>query len=163
MTNDTLRFIYRDARGRISARELSDFSQSEEYIQGYSTADGEFRTFRKDRVLEQVADAASLQQRLDFHAANAPPPLPDRKRNPDRLPEICFTGFKKEEKGRLVAIAQAAGMYVRPSVTRDLMFLCCGDNAGPKKLAKARKLGVILLTAAQFTTLAETGEVPDDE
>ncbi len=52
-------------------------------------------------------------------------------------------------------------MVVRRSVTRSLNFLCCGYNAGPKKIEKARAKNVIALNEEQFTQLLDTGEVPE--
>ena len=47
------------------------------------------------------------------------------------------------------------------SVTKNLAYLCCGQNAGPKKLEKARAQGVTLLTESDFYNLVGTGETPD--
>jgi BRCT domain type II-containing protein len=45
------------------------------------------------------------------------------------------------------------------SVTRNLAFLCAGENAGPKKLQKANEQGVYILSKDQFVHLIETGEI----
>lgn len=52
-------------------------------------------------------------------------------------------------------------MVVRGAVTINLEFLCCGYNAGPKKIEKARHHGVIILNESQFKTMLQTGEIPE--
>ena len=59
-------FIYKDASGVITSREIRLFSLSEEFLQGYSS-DETFRIFRIDRILEEVNNAQQLAERLRFH------------------------------------------------------------------------------------------------
>ena len=73
-----------------------------------------------------------------------------------------FTGFKKDDKEKLFALAESEGLFVRSKVTSNLNFLCCGYNAGPAKIEKARQQGVIALTEAQFVTMLKTGEIPEE-
>jgi len=54
-----------------------------------------------------------------------------------KLPEVCFTGFNKTDKARLAELATAAGFDVKDAVTKDLVLLIAGENAGPSKLKKA--------------------------
>lgn len=75
--------------------------------------------------------------------------------------DVCFTGFKAEDKKRLIATAEQNGMIVRSSVTQKLNFLCWGYNAGPKKIQAARARNVIAHNEEQFLSLLETGELPD--
>lgn len=168
MSESTELFIYRDSRGRITARELQDVSESDEYLQGFCLHASSLRTFRKDRVLEHIADPTLIDERLQYHIAVNPPPKEiiehgPRKMNRAGKAEICFTGFKKDQKAELTAVAEGAGMFIRTGVTRDLNFLCCGATAGPDKVAKARHQGVVALSEQQFRSLLETGEIPDDE
>jgi len=167
MPSNSRAFCYRDAHGKISARSVSDVSESEVYIQGRCEDSGQLRTFRKDRILEHLpADAADgfITERLEVHREAHP--SPDGRASPKKAPpgtmEVCFTGFKAAEKSELITLAKESGFFfVRPSITKKLHFLCCGDNAGPAKVRKARAQGVIALSADEFRTLAETGEVPD--
>ncbi|MBE8232614.1 MAG: BRCT domain-containing protein [Endozoicomonadaceae bacterium] len=73
--------------------------------------------------------------------------------------EICFTGFKKEDKNRLTTLAQQHNMLVRQSVTVNLDFLCGGYNAGPAKKRKAEAQGVIYLTEETLLIMLKTGEL----
>lgn len=87
---------------------------------------------------------------------------PSFSNNPKvNLFEVCFTGFKKDDKERLISLATDNKMSVRTSVTQNLQVLCCGYNAGPKKVDAARMKGVVILDESQFQLLVETGEVPD--
>ena len=78
----------------------------------------------------------------------------------DKLPQICFTGFSDAVKEELGAMAEVAKLEVVKSVTKSLMFLCAGENAGPSKLDKAKSQQVIILSRQQFIDLTESGEVP---
>ena len=84
------------------------------------------------------------------------------KRNITGALEICFTGFKAQDKNTLTKIAESNGMIVRSNVTNQLSILCCGYNAGPAKVGRARHQGVKVLSESQFHSLIETGEIPVD-
>ena len=58
-------------------------------------------------------------------------------------------------------MAEGNGIVVRSTVKNNLNFLCCGYNAGPKKIEKARAQNVIALDEEQFVRLLETGEIPE--
>lgn len=75
--------------------------------------------------------------------------------------EVCFTGFSPSDKKELVEIAEDYDIHIAKSVTKSLMFLCCGNNAGPSKIAKAEKQGVKLINKDEFLNILETGEIPD--
>ena len=64
--------------------------------------------------------------------------------------EVCFTGFSPSDKKELIQIAEDNDIHVAKSVTKGLMFLCCGENAGPSKMAKAEKQGVKLIDKDEF-------------
>ena len=83
----------------------------------------------------------------------------DAKPRKEKLTQVCFTGFTAAEKTELSALAQAASLEVVGSVTKNLAFLCAGENAGPAKLEKARDQGNHILSKEQFLHLLETGEV----
>ena len=74
--------------------------------------------------------------------------------------EICFTGFSPTEKSALSKLAEENNFHIAKSITVNLNFLCCGENAGPSKMKKAEEQNVILLNADEFQNLIETGEIP---
>jgi NAD-dependent DNA ligase len=159
----TIAFIYRDSRGQITARTVRDWSDTGEYIQGECSMRNGLRTFRTDRVLEFLGPDADPEVRLQFYRSTHPPPELRKPRRPaPGTLEVCFTGFKAVEKAALLATAEASGFHVRPAVTKHLHILCCGSNAGPAKVRKARLQGVLVLSEGEFRTMAETGEVPDE-
>jgi hypothetical protein len=52
---EILVFIYRNGKGHISVQEVSEITEDDTYIQGFSLNHGELRIYRKDRVLESVS------------------------------------------------------------------------------------------------------------
>ncbi len=92
----------------------------------------------------------------DWIYANAKP----RK---EKLTQVCFTGFSVKEKEELSQLANNANLEVVGSVTKNLAFLCCGENAGPAKFQSARDKGCLVLNKTQFLLLLETGELPNEE
>ena len=68
----------------------------------------------------------------------------------DDRPQICFTGFPPSKKEYLSGIAMENGLKVVKSVTVNLEYLCCGENAGPSKLEKAGAQGVAIISEHEF-------------
>jgi len=105
-----------------------------------------------DKEIESISDAEGWK----WIYANRPP-----KNDPDKnKPQICFTGFRPAAKKELVKKAGINDLKIVKSVTKKLDFLCIGDNAGPKKIEKAKKQGVIIITPLELETMFKTGEVP---
>ena len=76
--------------------------------------------------------------------------------------EVCFTGFKKSEKGELIDLAKANNMFIRTTVTKKLGLLVCGYNAGPAKIKMANEDGVNCVFGADgFNQFIETGEAAE--
>ena len=73
-----------------------------------------------------------------------------------RLPQICFTGFKNSDKGRLKKLATQAGFEVKDCVTKKLKILVIGDNRGPDKIAKANAQGCPVFTEDAFMDYLQT-------
>jgi NAD-dependent DNA ligase len=160
--SETKQFIYRDARGSISSRHVENVSLTDTYLQGVCLFSGALRTFRVDRIHEHV-DQSNAEARLAYHVEHSPPPKPRSSnsivhpRNTEGSLEVCFTGFKKDDKSELIALAERSSLFIRTSVTTQLDFLCCGYNAGPAKIEKARHQGVVVLNENQFKEMLETG------
>ncbi len=72
---------------------------------------------------------------------------------------ICFTGFGKNEKNELIEVAKQRGYSVKGDVIKGLCYLCCGENAGPSKINKAKENGSELLSAAEFLNLSPLSDV----
>ncbi|MGP2837047.1 BRCT domain-containing protein [Serratia nevei] len=73
---------------------------------------------------------------------------------------ICFTGFDKTKKNELTDIANSNGFQVRSDVTKDLRYLCCGKNAGPSKVNKAKLNGALLLSEDEFLYMSSGNITP---
>jgi NAD-dependent DNA ligase len=97
-------------------------------------------------------EAMSNSEGWDWVYSNAKP-------KKEKLTQVCFTGFSVAEKTELTALANESKLEVVGSVTKNLAFLCAGENAGPAKLAKAREQGTEIFTREQFEHLLETGEI----
>jgi DNA ligase (NAD+) len=78
----------------------------------------------------------------------------------EKLPSICFTGFSQTDKSELSSLATGARLRAVGAVNDSLSFLCVGDNAGPVKLAKAKKYGITIMNRAEYLNFLETGEIP---
>lgn len=146
---ECLVFNYRDAQGQESVWIIKHWQELGKYIAGTALKDERYRTFRKDRILAYL-DASEMALETPFVE---PPPPPIAK------PDILFTGFPAAQRAELEAIATENGMSVRKSVTQQLIYLCCGGNAGPTKVEGARKNGAFILTEGAFIALIKTGEL----
>lgn len=159
---EEMHFVYVNAKGQIGAQSIFKVSHSEEHLQGICNFTHQLRTFRKDRVIKllESTDAAieSLGSIEEVDYSHLPASKPKAK--PTTF-DICFTGFKKADKDRLIECASANGMTVRSSVTQNLQLLCCGYNAGPTKVTAARMKGIVILDEIQFDDFVKTGEIPE--
>ncbi len=148
---------YINAKGTANTFEGKLVAEFGDYFRLY-TGDSP-KTFRKDRVKRWLRGAELLD---DINAHHHSDPTA-RDINKSHLPEICFTGFSKADKARLEKDAKAAGFYpTKRSITVKLLALCCGENAGPSKLNKAKEQGCLVLDENQFYKLIETGEIPEE-
>ena len=67
---------------------------------------------------------------------------------------ICFTGAMSRPRGELQKIAAAHGFVPVDSVTKSTRILVCADpNSGSSKLKNAAKLGVRVISEAEFWKL----------
>ena len=78
----------------------------------------------------------------------------------DHVPEVCFTGFSVGDKERLEALALDSRLKVVSSVTKKLLFLVAGENAGPAKLKKAQEQGTPVIDESRYLRFFEDGELP---
>lgn len=150
-----LRFMYEDANGNTTVREVSGFEDDGVYIEGYCHSRQALRTFRRDRVVEFLEGEELLGPMIDPEAF-VEEPFADRPGM-----EILFTGFGEDERFDLESDAEDAGLEVRKTVTKNLAFVCAGPRAGASKLAKAREQGCLILDKRQLKHMLLTGEIPD--
>ncbi|EMO5615840.1 hypothetical protein ACV8MQ_08280 [Klebsiella pneumoniae] len=159
---EDMHFVYINANARIGAHSISNVSHSDNYIQGICQSAHSIRTFRKDRILKECTSADEAEQACQSL-------LPEnyihltKETKPKALTfDVCFTGFKKADKERLIDVAGTHNLTIRSSVTQNLQMLCCGYNAGPTKVNAARMKGTVIIDEAGFMHFLETGEIPDE-
>ena len=75
------------------------------------------------------------------------------EREEKRKPEICFSGFNREEREKLETEATTKGLKVRSRVTKFLAYLVIGDMPGEKKIEQAGGQGVQILTIDEYEKL----------
>lgn len=158
MDAHSLKFIYHDAKGNVTFRNVEKASVTDAYVQGFCSVSNGFRTFRKDRILEYIEDLLELDNKISFYKNN---PLKPPQKQKILTNDVCFTGFCKLDKDELIQIAKDNHLTIKGSVTKQLSFLCYGNNAGPVKMEKARFQGVVILNKDQFVAMLETGEIPE--
>lgn len=62
----SLFFVYQDASNRLSAHMVKNAAHKGDYVLGFSVSSNGIRTFRQDRIVEQVADEQALAERLAY-------------------------------------------------------------------------------------------------
>ena len=78
---------------------------------------------------EEIEDMSDQEGWAWIYASR--PPKQDKA-----FPEICFTGFGASRKAELQGIAKGCGFKCVTDVTKNLRFLCTGEDPGPVKLKK---------------------------
>ncbi|MGI4993368.1 BRCT domain-containing protein [Halobacteriovorax sp. GFR7] len=150
---EIISFIYEDASGNKTTREITAYNIDDEYIKGFCHLRGEIRTFRKDRIVSFIN-----KQSVEKLSTKTPTKKP--RSTTETKTEILFTGFSAAKRADLEKVATNNSFKVRKSVTKNLAILCCGPNAGPKKLEESKEKGVEILTEDDFNKLIQTGELP---
>ncbi|EAO4365570.1 hypothetical protein I5398_22500 [Citrobacter freundii] len=158
---EEMHFVYINANARIGAHSISNVSHSDSHIQGICQSAHSIRTFRKDRILQEFSSADEAQLSCQSFLPENYLHLTKVIKPKTLTFDVCFTGFKKSDKERLIEVAEANSLTVRSSVTQNLQMLCCGYNAGPSKVNAARMKGTIVIDEESFVHFIETGEIPD--
>lgn len=155
-SNAALIFRYRNSKGEVSERKVVDFTVSPSWIHGYCLLRGEERTFKRERIVELLSDlnldelVTVLDEKIEEEFMGMFGPV--EKQHPPGS-EIAFTGFAREEKERLIALARRNGYIVHPKVTKFLDYLCTGPNAGPRKMERAQQAGAVFVSREEFLAM----------
>lgn len=154
--SDVLSFVYEDADGNVSTRNIVNWQEDDVYFEGFCLDRNEVRTFKKERVLSYLDDSERFLKKTN-------PVVAEFKKSNKRVnsSEILFTGFGKVERAKLEELARHGGLTVCQSATVGLDYICTGKNAGPAKLAQALANGAIELSVDEFYQLVKTGEIPN--
>ncbi|QTL95563.1 hypothetical protein [Aeromonas jandaei] len=152
-------FIYVNAKGKVERYHIVNAHVTDHHIQGVSVSQRKFKTFRIDQIIEMFSSLSELDSSI---LPEIEQPLHKHvKTIKNNSLEIHFTGFSAKDKIRLEELANNSGMVVRHGVSTMLSFICCGKNAGPTKIKRAIEQGALAISEDQFTTLLETGEIPE--
>lgn len=150
-----VRFIYRDAEGNKSTRELINFKLNNGKVRGFCLDSEAIRTFRLDRIVSFIEGESQLYGTEAIAAKRAE--SPDNVRSGD--PEITFSGFDAKTRASLEKTAKAHGFVVRKSVTKNLDYFVAGQRRSGSKLAEAEdKPGCSVIDKEGFLWLLATGE-----
>lgn len=158
---------YRNLRNEVKTYTINITKVYEYHIAGVDTANNRHKTFRRDQILEYSDNFKEVLDRFEVEPSKLVARKPrgttgtGKQYNPDQLMEVCFTGFRKADKERLIALAEESKLYVTSRVTLNLGILVCGYNAGPKKIEDAIKSAnkVEIMEEDEFLHFLETGEV----
>lgn len=97
MSEGGIRFVYRNAAGAVSRRNLVKWSEVGHYIEGFEETAGKSCTFRQDRVVEYLEGGAALLR----DPGSTPPPRVRTSTPKDACPQILFTGFPAVQRANL--------------------------------------------------------------
>lgn len=159
-----IEFTYTNAHGETSEREVKVDYVDDTYIEGYCYSAQGTRTFRLDRIdgmIWQNNECFFVDEWLGKQGIRKKQSslIKPTKQKSHKL-EICFTGFKRDEKLKLELLAEKNGFKVRTAVSKNLDFLVCGVNAGPSKIEQALERGIPYFSEDEFMAMLETGEIP---
>jgi hypothetical protein len=150
-----LRFVYRDASGKESTRELINFKLTSGTIRGICLERNAIRTFKLNRVVTFL-EGEELLYATDGRKAQRSK-APDLVRDGD--PEIAFSGFDAKTRSELEKTAKAHGFVVRKSVTKNLDYFVAGPRRSAAKVIEAEeKNGCSVIDKEGFLWLIATGE-----
>lgn len=158
-------FLYINSAGDKSTHAIVNLVEKDDYIQGYSVTRKGYRTYRKDRVISMFDSSSELDSfiasgQINDAVSSIETEIPRSQLSKNKSLDICFTGFDKTAKDELSRLATSFNLTVRTGVTSKLAFLCCGANAGWRKIEDANTKGSIILSEEQFKHFVKTGEIP---
>lgn len=154
-------FVYRDSSGQETLRKLTNFKEDKAYIRGYCEYSGGMRTFRKDRIVQHISDESALNGFADIPIPKAAQQRKPLELDEDQLFDICFKGFRADDREGLESLARENTMRVRYSVSSKLDFLCVGDGLCGKAMEDAENKKVSIITTDQFYEFINDGILPD--
>ena len=163
-------FIYINGEGEVELKKVDVNELDEDRFHGIDTQIHERRTYLYDRVLriystkeikeikyEDISNEIEILQ--EAHQSKIKKKRGSYETNPEGKCEVCFTGFKAQEKAEMINIAKENHMIVRSSVTANLDMLVMGDNAGERKIKTAQGKGIKICDKEGFLDFLETGEM----
>ncbi|MBT8340944.1 MAG: DNA ligase, partial [Desulfatitalea sp.] len=144
-----------DSRKLLQHAGLASLNQLD--AQQISAIDG-FGEITSQSVVQGLAEVkATLDHLLTLGFNLAHTPLAsDANQTDSPLSGKCivFTGkMARGSRDDMAAVARRLGANVQSTVSRKTDYLVCGEKVGPSKLDKARRLGIRILSEAEFDQL----------
>ena len=164
--SDTSYLVYKNRFNEVKPYAGLIMEETDKFLTIYDFDEEKIKTFKPEWVLdrcsspdETIASAERLQAQYEIIPRNK---TGKTFANPDKKFEVCFTGFPKSEKERLIQLAKDNDLFVRTGVAKTLGLLICGETSGWAKLKKAGELDIPKVYGAEgFENFLETGEVEE--
>ena len=161
---DDVKFlVYRNRFNEVKGYSVEIHAAEDGKMDVWDLVDDRHKTFLEENVLEEVGsldDGISRADTLQKDYVVKERTAIGQFTNTQGKIEVCFTGSSKADKEELEKLATDNDLFPRTGVTKKLGLLVLGDNAGPKKLAKAIEMGVARVTGKdEFLQFLATEEV----
>ena len=165
--SDSIFIVYLNRFNEAKAYEVEVLSEGGEDTVVYDLRQDKYKTLKTAKILSQkesYCETLEAAKAFQEHYAIILKNKTGRRRirNVGDKFEVCFTGFNKPEKDKLIILAQDNDMYVKAAVTKNVGLLVCGYRAGPVKMKKANVEGIPCVFGADgFNQFIETGEAAE--
>ena len=164
--SDSIFIVYLNRFNEAKAYEVEVLSEGGEDTVVFDWRQDKYKTLKTSKILslkESYREALEVAKVLQENYSIIPKNKTGRRwKNVSNKFEVCFTGFNKAEKDKLIILAKDHNMYVRSVVTKNIGLLVCGERAGPMKMKKANVEGVSCVFGADgFHQFIEIGEVAE--
>ena len=165
--SDSIFIVYLNRFNEAKGYEVDVLSQSGEDTVVFDLQQDKYKTLKTSKILSQqesYCEALEAAKVLQENYAIIPKNKTGRSRrkNVGGKFAVCFTGFNKPEKDKLIILAQDNDMFVKSAVTKNVGLLVCGYRAGPVKMKKANAEGISCVFGADgFNQFIDTGETAE--
>lgn len=132
----------------LRSAELEELLQVEEIGDKIAESVLEFFKDKSNVHLVEALEAAGLQMKVS--ASATPEKLSSRLEGQSFVVSGVFSNFSREE---IKVLIEQHGGKNQSGVSAKTTFLLAGDEAGPSKLEKAKKLNVKILSEKEFTEM----------
>lgn len=169
-----IRFLYvkADGAGRLRTVDLQGHGVEggRRFIEGLCADAGETRSFRVDRIRGKVTDLSTgemfspsqllrrlgtTQKVLDVNRFVTGNRGSGSKGAPGWRTAVFFAGFSEKRCDELSAMAEAAGMDVRGSISRTVDYVVAGSLAGQQQRVRAEAYAIPVIDEGTFRAMLE--------
>ncbi len=138
--------------GRTASKEISEFCDYDmqkfwKLRTKFDTIDGIGKAICEN-INESILTISNCEQFVTFRKVEKEKTTPGY----NVAYKIAITGTLSKPRSHFVQLIESKGWTVSSSISNNTHYLLCGENAGSKK-DKANKLGVTILTEAEFNNM----------